>query len=122
MPNFDPRMVESELGVLFSLPSGVIDRVQRVGLRRIVLSTQYSPVHAFLAVLCTVLIDWSHSDAAGWYPYYFPTVNVFPVRACCTKQRRTCLVLEPRTQVVALNTNMEDRMTAVMERMKRETD
>lgn len=59
MPDFDLRTVESVCRVLLSLPLGVVDRVQRAGLHRIVARTLYSPRRASVAVIRTVSIDES---------------------------------------------------------------
>lgn len=55
--DFDPRIAKSGRGVLFSFPSGVIERVRRAGVRRLVSEKRYFSVRAFAAVLCTVQID-----------------------------------------------------------------
>lgn len=57
MPDFDPQMAESGRGVLFLLHSVGIDRVRRVGIRRIVSGIRYALMRAFAAVLCTVSIN-----------------------------------------------------------------
>lgn len=62
MQVFDPRMGESGRGVLFPLPSEVIDREQDAGILRVVARTWYSPGLDFTAGLCTVSIDWSHPN------------------------------------------------------------
>lgn len=44
MLDYNLRMVESGPVVSFPLPSGVIDKVRRVGARQIVLGTWISPI------------------------------------------------------------------------------
>lgn len=68
MLDFDLRMLESGRHVLFTLRSGSVDRVRRLEVHQIVAGTRCSLERTFGAVLCTVSIDWSFPDVAGWYP------------------------------------------------------
>lgn len=69
MSDHIPHMVERGRGVLFPLPFGLIDRVRRVGVRRIVSETNYSPVRGPATFLCSCNINWERPDVVSLYPY-----------------------------------------------------
>lgn len=69
VPKYIPWMVESVRGVLLTLSRRVIDRVRRVGLRRVVSGTRHFPVSVLAAILCSYGINWDFLDVVGWYPY-----------------------------------------------------
>lgn len=70
-PNFDPRMVGSGRGVLFPLAPGVIEKVRRVGVRRIVSQTRFRPARSPAPTVCACAINWTHPDVVEWYVYEF---------------------------------------------------
>lgn len=52
MSDFDSWMIESGRGVLLPLPPEVVESVRRMGVRRVVSATRYSPARALVAVVC----------------------------------------------------------------------
>lgn len=67
LPDFGPPMAGTERGVLLSLPSEDVDRVQRVSGSQFVLWTRYFLRCVLVATLCKVSFCWSRSHVVGWY-------------------------------------------------------
>lgn len=88
--DFDPLIIKSGPGVLFSLPTRVIDRVRRVVVRGIVSGTRYAPARALAALLCDCATNYTRPDMVGWYPYEFTTRDVYAVLLLRSKGGNTC--------------------------------
>lgn len=80
MQDCDPHMAESGRGVLFALPTVVIERVQHFDFRRIVSGTRYSLLCSLEANLCLVAICRIRTNVVTWYPYDFTKGGIL-----CTK-------------------------------------
>lgn len=122
IPGYDPRMAEGGRGLLFPLPEGIMERVRRVGMSRIVSGTRYSPVRALAAVMCSLSICWGHEDVLGWYPYDFTTGNVYAVPPRLSHKGKDCPGSEPRSQFGMIAKHGADRMAGATERIKMEAD
>lgn len=122
IPGYDPRMVEGGHVLLFTLPERIAERIRHVGINRIVSGTRYSPVRALAAVLCSLGIFWGHPDVLGWYLCDFTTGDVYAVPPRATHRGKDCPGSEPRSQFGIIAKNGADRMAAVTERVKVETD